>query len=54
MDKLMVGWTIGKINDSSQLIGGSSWNWNVGGKIEGRTVAKKGEKKGLRCTCKQS
>lgn len=26
MDALVDGWIIGKINDSSELIGGSSWN----------------------------
>lgn len=36
-DELTVGWTIGKINDGSQLMGGSSWNCNVGGKMEGGT-----------------
>lgn len=27
MDKLVDGWTVVKIHDSSQLIGGSSRNW---------------------------
>lgn len=42
MDKLVDGWTVGKIHDSSQLIGGSSWNWMLEGyKVEGGCQEKK-------------
>lgn len=57
MDTLVDGWVIGKINDSSQLIGGSSWNWMwEEDKVE--DVCRERKRKMtevlvLKCTCKQ-
>lgn len=46
MDKLVDGWTIGKINDSSQLIGGSSRNWMwQEDKVESNLTRKEMEKR---------
>lgn len=53
MDKLVDGWITGKINDSSWLTGGRSWNWmwEEDRVWLSRKVKKKRQR--LKCTCKQ-